>query len=268
MEYIQSDGLKLAVETFGSGPPFIMAHGLTSNRDMSRRQLAILGDSYRVIIFDQRGHNESTAVTDPALYSPARMAADIGNILDAFGIERAIVAGESMGAATALTFALANPQRVKILLLTAPAFADEPNPAAKEIHAIGEAIAALGVDAFLDIAEVRWREELKWPQAMIEHVRAMQSSHNSASLAVACKTVINWQIFPDPTVISQLTMPVCILAWENDNLHPLGLAQRMAGMIPDAKLAVLPSLTEMFTDPSIIAAHYLRFLQDLRTKYE
>ena len=68
--------------------------------------------------------------------------------------------------------------------------------------------------------------------------------------------------------ISQLTMPVRILAWENDNLHPLGLAQRMARMIPDAKLAVLPSLTEMFTDPSIIAAHYLRFLQDLEAKCE
>nr|ADH59408.1 esterase/lipase [uncultured bacterium] len=263
MKCIPSDGLQLAVETFGSGPPLIMAHGLTGNRNMSRQQLAPLADSYRVIVFDQRGHNESTPVTDPALYDPLRMAADIGNILDAFNVERAIIGGESMGAATALTFALNWPQRVETLLLTAPAFGDKPNPESEGIREMGAAIATVGIEAFLDAAEVKWREELEWPQVVIDHVRAMQSCHDAASLAVACQTVIDWQLFTNLSVVSQLEMPVRIVAWENDDLHPLILAQRMAALIPDVKMTVLASLTEMFSNPAVITIHYRRFLEEL-----
>jgi pimeloyl-ACP methyl ester carboxylesterase len=118
---IETDGLHLAVQTHGRGPEVVFAHGLTANRSVIRRKLQPLARHYRVVSFDQRGHGDSAAVQDARLFALERMAADIGRVLDSLGLGSAVVGGESMGAATALAFALRNPGRVKALLLTAPA---------------------------------------------------------------------------------------------------------------------------------------------------
>lgn len=123
---VASDGIELMVETFGDGPWLVFAHGLTGNRQGSRRQMTPLADRYRIAIYDQRGHGDSTPVMDPALYDLDRMAGDMAVVMDALGIDQAIVGGESMGAATTLRFAMRHPERVTALLLTAPAFSGLP----------------------------------------------------------------------------------------------------------------------------------------------
>ena len=91
---IASDGLTLVAETFGAGRPLVFSHGLTNNRQQGNRLMAPLTRSCRMVTFDQRGHGESSPVTDPALYGVDRMAADIAAVMDFLGIERALVAGE------------------------------------------------------------------------------------------------------------------------------------------------------------------------------
>lgn len=258
---IASNGLELAVESFGAGPPLIFAHGLTGNRHFTRLQLAPLADQYRIVIYDQRGHCDSSPITDPTLYDPVQMAEDMTAVLDALGIEKAIVGGESMGAATTLLFALRHPERVEKLLLTAPAFGDEPNPATADIQQMGETIAQLGLERFLQQAAIRQRDELKWSPVVIERVGQMQGSHNTNSLALACQTVIKWQILHDLTALSTLNCPVCILAWPGDVLHPLSLAQRYAATLPNAVLEMLPPLPGLFENPQMVGEIYGRFLQ-------
>lgn len=258
---IPSDGLEIVAETFGSGPPIVFAHGLTGNRHVTRKQFTPLANSYTIVTFDQRGHCDSTPVTDPALYDAGRMAADMAAVMDALGIERTIVGGESMGSATTLMFALRWPERVEKLLLTAPAFGDAPNPATEEVRQMGVAIEQLGIDDFLAAAAMRQRHELGWPPEVIQAVAEMQGSHDAHSLATACKTVIDWTLFDDLNVLSALTMPACIIAWENDPLHPLALAQRMADILPDARLEMLSSLMDLFLTPGIVGKIYGRFLQ-------
>ena len=127
LQWVTSGGLRLAVQVSGAGPPLIYAHGLTGNRLQSQRLLGTLTDHYRLITFDQQGHGDSSPVSDPAFYQVRSMAGDIGAIMDTLEIESAIVGGTSMGAATALVFALRWPQRVKQLVLSAPAFGDGPH---------------------------------------------------------------------------------------------------------------------------------------------
>ena len=259
-QYIQSDGLQLVVERFGSGPPLIFAHGLTGNRHVTRQQFMSLADQYSIIIYDQRGHCDASPVTDPALYDPVRMAEDMTAVLNAFHIDKAIVGGESMGAATTLTFALRHPERVEKLLLTAPAFCDSPNPETASIRAMGQEIGKIGIDAFLAAAAVRQRDELGWPEPVIDAVARMQGSHDSASLATACQAVIDWVILPDLSPLQTIACPTCIIAWENDTLHPLALAQQYAATIPRAELEMLPSLAELFLNPAVVGEIYGRFL--------
>ena len=254
---VRTDGVELAVETFGDGPPLIFAHGLTGTRHSLRPQFEPLADRYRVVTFDQRGHGDSSVVTDPSLYSPSRMALDIGLVLDALSIEQAVVGGESMGAATALLFAIEHPQRVAALLLTAPAFWDQPNPVRQRLVDMGGAIARIGLPAFLDAAAVRQRDDLGWSDEAIAHIRTTFLSHNADSLATALRTVAGWQFEAD---VSTLVAPTCILAWPDDALHPYQLAQRLADAIPNAHLQTLPPLPAVFEDPAQIGRAYRQFL--------
>lgn len=261
--FVLSDGLELAVESFGSGPPLIFAHGLTGSRRNTRDQFAPLADRYRIIAYDQRGHGDSTPVTDPALYDASRMASDMAAILDALDIRRAIVGGESMGTATALLFALKWPQRVKALLLTAPAFGDAPNPEREWIRDAGKLIASQGMKTWLEQSAEMQRNELGWPQAVIDYIAEIRRTHNPASIAVACQTVVDWVILPDLQALAALDFPTCIIAWPNDPLHPIGLARRMADVFPNARLELLPSLVHLFSQPAVFGEIYGRFLADI-----
>ncbi|MCB9452337.1 MAG: alpha/beta hydrolase [Anaerolineaceae bacterium] len=258
--YVPSDGLTLAVETFGSGPALIFAHGLTGNRHITRAQFAPLADRYRIIIYDQRGHCDSTPVTDPALYHPIRMAEDMTAVLDALDVDTAIVGGESMGSATTVMFTLRHPERVKKLLLTAPAFGDTVNTEAAGVAEMGRSMLALGKEAYLAASATRQRDELGWPQPVIDAVARMHGAHDPASFATACEAVMLWKLLPDLELLKFITCPTCIIAWENDPLHPLELAQRYAATIPDSRLEMLPALVDLFMRPQVVGEIYGQFL--------
>jgi pimeloyl-ACP methyl ester carboxylesterase len=259
---IKSGDLDLTVEVFGQGKPIVYAHGLLGNRHASRNALAPLANDYRIVIYDQRGHCDSTPLTEASRYEASQMAGDMAAVMDALGIERAIVGGESMGAATALTFALANPQRIDALLLTAPAFGDRPNPDGQRIKDIGQAMRAMGMDAFLQAAAVRQREQLGWTPDVIAYVASQFGSHDTASIATAAQTVPDWIVFDDLSPLAQLTCPVFIIAWDGDPLHPFDLAQRMAAALPNARLAEMPGLPAIFVDPGSVGRRYREFLRD------
>jgi pimeloyl-ACP methyl ester carboxylesterase len=260
---IPSDGLRLTVETFGTGAPIVFGHGLLGNRHAVRAELAPLAGHYRIVTFDQRGHGDSSAVSDPALYDPARMAGDITAVMDALGIERAIVGGESMGAATALLFALANPQRVERLLLTAPAFGDHANPAAQRLKEMGTTIAAMGMDEFLKLAAVRQREQLGWSPEVIAYVAGQFASHDSASIAIALQTVPDWLLFDDLSPLAGLSQRAFVVAWDGDAIHPLALAQRVTATLPNARLATIATLPAIFADPPAVGRLFQQHLSEL-----
>ena len=260
---VESDGLELAVESFGTGPPLIFAHGLTGIRAGTRQQFTPPANRYRITIFDQRGHGDSTPVTDPVLYDARRMAGDMAAVMNALGIEKAIVGGESMGAATALLFALTWPERVETLLLTAPAFGDTLNAGLDGIREMGEAVAEQGIDAFLAQSAEQQRTEFGWPQEMIDYVAEMQRSHEPASLATACQTVPDWVILDDLSPLAELSCPACVIAWPDDLMHPVELARRMAGAMPNSHLEMLTSIAEVFTHPEVVGRMYGAFLENL-----
>ncbi|MCW5879845.1 MAG: alpha/beta hydrolase [Anaerolineae bacterium] len=257
---ITTDGLTLTVETLGSGPPLVFAHGLTGTRRGVLRQLAPLADRFQIIVYDQRGHGDSRPVTDPARYDADRMAADLAAVLDALDIPRAIVGGESMGAATTLLFALRWPERVEKLLLTAPAFGETPNTESPRLKEMAAGIAGLGMPGFLARAAERQRDLLGWSPEAVAHVAESFSAHDPASLAVALQTVSDWQPFPDLSVLADLACPTCIIAWDGDPLHPLALARQVAATLPHAELHLIPTLPAVFVQPTLVGEVYRRFL--------
>ncbi|MBE0691305.1 MAG: alpha/beta hydrolase, partial [Anaerolineae bacterium] len=179
---VNSDGLELVAESFGDGPPLVAAHGLSGTRHNTRRQLDSLANRYRIIVYDQRGHGDSTPVTNPSLYNPDRMAEDMRAVMDAYSIDKEIVQGESMGAATTLLFALKYPHRVSALLLTGPAFGDVSNSEIPSLGNMALEIGQYGLEEYLRLSAERMRENWGASEEVIEAVREMQSAHQERSL--------------------------------------------------------------------------------------
>src|SRR4051794_38377645 len=77
---------------------------------------------HRVIAYDARGHGRSGPAPTADAYRYADLAGDLEAVLDAAGVERAVLAGASMGAHTLIRFALEHPERAAALVIATPAF--------------------------------------------------------------------------------------------------------------------------------------------------
>jgi pimeloyl-ACP methyl ester carboxylesterase len=124
------------------------------------------------------------------------MADDLEAVLESFHINRALVGGESMGAATALLFALRHPERVDRLMLTGPAFGDGPNPGREDLARDGRLLLETGIEGYLSAVTPEWAA-MGMEEDAISAWSAVQRSHNPTSLAVACRAVADWVILPN-----------------------------------------------------------------------
>ena len=257
----RNGSVELAVESRGSGPPLVVGHGLTGTRQVSFEQYAPVLDDYTVIAFDQRGHGDSTPLVDTAAYDPQAMADDVAAVMDEVGLDRAVIAGESMGAVGALLFALQHQERVERLLLTGPAFGDTISLRREWLRDIGEEILAVGYDAYLAGLSHRLRTELGLDERATAARLAVYRSHDPTSLATAFLATSEWVPFPDLSVLEALRVPVNVVAWPGDDLHPLPLAQRMVQRLPHATLEQISGILQVLSDPtSAVAPHVATLL--------
>src|SRR5581483_5789826 len=150
---VHNDGVQLAGDDAGEGIPVVLLHGLTATRRyvvMGSRALERSGR--RVISYDARGHGRSGPAPAREDYSYELLAGDLERVLEELRIERAALAGASMGAQTALRFALDRPERVAALGLITPAF-DPDAPSGPDAYAgwdrLARGLREGGVDGFV-----------------------------------------------------------------------------------------------------------------------
>ena len=131
MPEIDRGGVRITYDITGSGPAFLLTHGYTASAHMFRPNLPALSANNTVITWDVRGHGRSDYPADQTQYSPQLAVGDMVAILDAAGIERAVVGGHSLGGYLTLRFHLAHRDRVAGLVLidTGPGYR---NDAARE----------------------------------------------------------------------------------------------------------------------------------------
>ena len=106
--------MKLNFKAFGAGRPLIILHGLFGSLDNWQRIARDLSGDFKVYIVDQRNHGRSPH--DEEMNFEA-MAADLRELMDDEGLERAHILGHSMGGKTAMQFALSYPERSDKLIV-------------------------------------------------------------------------------------------------------------------------------------------------------
>ena len=109
------DGVRINVLDEGSGPAILFLHGLGGSWRDWEPQLDALGDRYRCVVVEHRGHGRSERVPGP--YTTDLFAADAQRVCRNLGIEHAYVVGLSMGGMVAQRLALAAPDLVDALVL-------------------------------------------------------------------------------------------------------------------------------------------------------
>ena len=236
---VQSGNVTLAAEVKGGGTPVVYLHGLGGCRQYAREQWGTSASPCQLITLDQRGHGESAPVTDPALYQPQLLGQDIAAVLDALQIERAIMGGASMGACAALHFALSHPERTIALLQTGPAFHDQPNRNRRALLRMARLLEQRGIEGTIAVLTREWQKLHMPPEAIAEMARLYRSYH-PLSMAAAHRAVASWTVSLEP--LRELRVPTLILAWEGDPQHDIAIARKMAALLPDARLEIIPGV--------------------------
>jgi pimeloyl-ACP methyl ester carboxylesterase len=236
------DGVTLSGEESGSGLPIVLLHGLTATR-----RYVVMGSrlleraEHRVIAYDARGHGRSSAAPNSGAYGYEWLADDLKAVLDALDVRKALLAGASMGAHTALRFALRNPERVAALGIVTPAFdpaAPAPGPGERDVLAKG--LRDGGVEGFVRAYDFSTVPE-QWRVTVEQAIRQRLALHeHPQAVADALEVVPRSRPFEQLQELEAIAMPTVVVASrdEVDPGHPLALARAYAETIPAATLRV------------------------------
>jgi pimeloyl-ACP methyl ester carboxylesterase len=234
----------LYVEDAGEGIPVVLLHGLTAtHRYVVMGSRALERSSHRVIAYDARGHGASAPAPDAEAYRYEDLAGDLLRVLDERGIDRAVLAGASMGGHTALKVALEHPERVAGLVVITPAYDPQTYLDAAAIarwDALSDGLREGGVEGFVAAygepsAEPAWRETLL--TVLRQRIGAHEHPDAVADALRAVPRSRPWGRVDD---LAAIAVPTVVVADrdEPDPGHPLAVGEAYAATIPGARLLV------------------------------
>jgi pimeloyl-ACP methyl ester carboxylesterase len=231
----------LAGEASGTGPAVLLLHGLTATRRyVVHGSRAIERAGHRVIAFDARGHGLSSPAGGPRDYTYDELVADALAVLDAEGVDRAALVGQSMGSATAVALALRHPERVSALAVVTPAHLGRPSQDLDRWDAMADGLLRGGPDGFLAAIEPLTMSE-RWRETARSVIRQRLARHaHPAAVADALRGIPRTAAFDGLDPLEGLAVPTLIVGSrdEVDPDHPLAVAEEYAGRIPGARLVV------------------------------
>lgn len=129
-DYFDSNGVRIHYTDEGAGEPVILVHGVGANADWNWRRTGVtraLSKHFRVIAFDLRGHGLSEKPAEPEKYG-IQMVEDAVRLMDHLGIERAHVAGYSLGGFLLQRLLVLHPDRIQSAAICAAGWKDPEDP--------------------------------------------------------------------------------------------------------------------------------------------
>ncbi len=238
---VEQGGVTLSGEEIGDGPPVVLLHGLTATRryvTMGSKALPRAG--YRVVSYDARGHGESSPASETAAYEYRDLVDDLGAVLDSMGADRVALAGASMGAHTAMAFALAFPERVAALVQITPAYTGAPRSDSDDLaewDRLSEGMRSGGVEGFL--AAYNPTVDDRYRDTVLTVVRQRLERHrHPEAVADALHVVPRSLAFEGLEELEAVQIPTLVVGSRDDADpgHPFAVAEAYAERLPNARL--------------------------------
>ncbi|GAB2621291.1 alpha/beta hydrolase [Kocuria himachalensis] len=243
---------RLTYDVTGAGPPVVQLHGLLSDQAANTAgglDLASALTGHRTVRYDARGHGRSAAEPVAEDWTWPRLAEDLLHLLDAVAPGEPVHGiGPSMGAATLLHAALAEPRRFRSLTLCVPSTAwGSRRDQAGTYRRSADLVERHGLEAYLRAGRAAVR-----PPAVADrpaHPPRVDPGLLPAVLRGAASTDL-----PPVDELSRIGVPVLVLAWSGDATHPLSTAEALRAALPGDGLHVAGTPAELAEWPRRCAA--------------
>jgi 3-oxoadipate enol-lactonase len=217
------------VDGAADAPVVVLSNSLGATRGMWEPQVPALGERYRVVTYDARGHGESPAPPGP--YTLDDLVDDLVALLDEVGAERAHVAGLSLGGMTAMRLAVREPRRLDRLAVLCTSAKPDPQPFLDRAAAVRSG----GTAPLAPAIAARWLT----PGYAAEHpelvatLESMIAGADDDGYAACAEVVAAVDLRED---LARITSPTLVISGQEDLALPPAHQQLIADGIPGARL--------------------------------
>jgi 3-oxoadipate enol-lactonase len=250
-------GVRLEQLTTGVGEPVtVFAHGLAGDIAGTRPLgSAVTG---RRVFFHFRGHGRSEAPPGP--WSFADLADDLRGVADRAGATRAL--GVSMGAGALCRLLASSPDRFDRIVLYLPAPLDGRRPPAAEarLARLLDAIESGEAAAVAEAVEPELPPSVRNTPTGWSYLRQRVEQLLRDGLAPELDTLWAAPAVADPSLLQAFTGEALVLGCVGDELHPAGVAEQLAALLPNTQLHIYDRPSVLWTNRKELRGRISRFL--------
>ena len=238
---ITANGIDIHYDISGSGPCVMFAHSLGSDHSIWAAQKSALAGRHTVIVYDLRGHGQTTAT--PGAYDFDTLAQDAIALLDTLQIDKATFVGISLGGMIGQALALKAPDRLHKLVLADTTAAYPPEAQALWPERIRQ-IEAAGLEPLVAPTLERWFTQ-PYRAAHPEIVARIGGliRHTPPAGYIGCCHAIAALNFSDR--LASIKTPTLVLVGEQDAGTPPAMARALAAEIPSAQLEIIANAAHL-----------------------
>lgn len=227
----------------GRGRPIVLVHAFPTDRrlfELARNEIeGILHDStiFRIISIDLWGFGQSSSANGHAI-PMSEYANEVKQLLDHLNIEHAVIGGESMGGYVALAFLEQFPQKVEGLILSnTQSIADSPEAKTRR-EEIAIDVIEHGTEKLINefISKALSSNADEKTTIFLKHILRQQDK-------MAIASALRGMALRHDTshILAGTSIPILILAGENDKLISLSQSQNMHALAKNSKLIIIPN---------------------------
>jgi pimeloyl-ACP methyl ester carboxylesterase len=233
-------------EVAGEGPPIVLCHGITATRrQVVHGSRALERAGHEVVSYDARGHGESDPSPPGQGYGYPWLVDDLEQVLAArVGEGRFVLAGHSMGAHTAIAYALEHPSRLAGLVVIGPVYTGAIAPSSLGYwDGLAAALEQGGVDGFVGYIDRNQDIDRAWRKSVLGFTRARMLLHrHPEALVDALREVPRSRPFESMAELEALEIPALVVASHDaaDPGHPYEASVAYADRLPRGRLVSEP----------------------------
>jgi pimeloyl-ACP methyl ester carboxylesterase len=230
MPFIDTPTLRLHYLEAGDGPPLVWLPGGNDCAALMLHAHRRLTARVRLICLDPRGQGESDAPATADDYSPDSYASDVLALVDALGLQRAVIGGHSRGGRTSVEFALRYPERVGGVIAAASPLLGSTRERESGFRRYQRTLAEDGVDAFLSMLR-------SGPRHPERHAIWRAAAHRAGPRALIAQYEALSRLGPLTDRLPSLAVPGLFLTGDRDFLREH--AERAAATSPRVSFALI-----------------------------
>jgi len=239
------DGYGVHYVEQGAGPAIVLIHGFGGHTYHFRKIMPLLAHRHRVVALDLKGYGYSARDAGAGL-SFTDQAVMVRGLMRHLGIDRAVIAGHSMGGAVARRFAATYPEATGALVLIASVTGEEHMPRRMPAAPLFKRMVPIGAGLVAGriLKASYYDPSVLTPEARAEYLRPIRIKGSMDGLLRSMSD----RAKDHPIDDARITMPVLLLYGADDRVVPLSAAQRIRERLPHARLVVVQRAGHLLYD--------------------